>query len=283
MSKAARTKVGIILSFLPVIVLMAGAYLVPLCYNFEHSLMDESGQFVGLQNYVTVLTSYYFLDSFLYTLKIALLSTAIAMVIAVTCALALRQTFFGKKLVVFMFQMNLTIPRMAAAMIAVMLLSQTGFLSQLAHMAGLVDSATEFPWLVFDSAGWGVVIAFVWKFFPYIGLSALGVLQGASVELEQQAAVLGVGKFKRFWHVTLPAIVPATSIAAIIVFASAFGDYELPMILGNSQNHVLSVFTYLKYCDPALANLPEAYTLMVIMSITLVAVILVYRKLTIVR
>lgn len=283
MKKSTKTKASIALSFLPVIVLMAGAYLVPLGYNLEHSLMDESGRFVGLQNYLTVFTSYYFVDSLLYTLKISLLATAIAMVIAVVCALALRQTFFGKRLVVFMFQMNLTIPRMAAAMIAVMLLSQTGFLSQIAHEVGLVDSATEFPWLVFDSGGWGIVIAFVWKFFPYIGLSALGVLQGASVELEQQAAVLGVGKFKRFWHVTLPTIVPATSIASIIVFASAFGDYELPMILGNSQNHVLSVYTYLKYCDPALSNLPEAYTLMIIMSITLAAVILVYRKMTIAR
>lgn len=272
---------ALVLSFAPIVILMALGYVAPLLSNIVQSMQDDQGAFVGLQNYVDVITSYYFLDSLLYTLKIALLSTAISMVIAVVCALALRETFMGKKLVVFLFQFNLTIPRMAAAMIVVMLLSQTGFISQLCYAFGLTDSATQFPFLVFDVDGKGVIIGFVWKFFPYIGLSTLGVLQGASIEFEQQAATLGVGKFKRFFHVTLPLIIPATSIASIIVFAAAFGDYELPMILGSSRSHVLSVFTYMKYCDPAMRNLPEAFTLMVIMSVILAVVILAYRKLTV--
>ncbi|MDR3308124.1 MAG: sugar ABC transporter permease [Coriobacteriales bacterium] len=275
-----KTKLLLIASFVPVFTLMALAYVVPLASNLMQSFQDKSGRFVGIDNYVSVLTSYYFLDSLLYTLKIALLSTAIAMVIAIIVALALRETFLGKKLVVFMFQLNLTIPRMAAAMIAIMLLSQTGFISQIARSLGIISEAKQFPWLVFDSGGLGVVIAFVWKFFPYIGLSVLSVLQGSSREYEDQAATLGVGVFRRFWHVTLPLIIPATSIATIIVFAAAFGDYELPTILGNSTHHVLSVYTYLKYCDSALFNPPEAYVLMIIMSLILAVVILFYRKLT---
>ena len=275
-----KGRLSLILSFVPVFALMGVAYVVPLVSNVVQSLQDEKGAFVGLDNYVAVFTSYYFLDSLLFTLGVALVSTALSMVIAVVCALALRQTFVGKRLAVFLFQMNLTIPRMAAAMIAVMLLAQTGFLSQLARAAGLIDEATQFPWLVFDSQGLGIVIAFVWKFFPYIGLSVLGVLQGASRELEDQAAVLGVGKFRRFWHVTLPLILPATSIAAIIVFAAAFGDYELPAVLGSSSHHVLSTFTYMKYCDPAMMDKPQAYVLMIVMSAVLAVVILAYRKLT---
>jgi putative spermidine/putrescine transport system permease protein len=262
---------------------MALAYALPLASNLTQSLQDRKGVFVGLDNYVTVFTSYYFIDSLLYTLKIALIATAISMVIAVVVALALRQTFVGKKLVVFMFQFNLTVPRMAAAMIAIMLLSQTGVISKIANSAGLIESATQFPWLVFDSEGLGVIIAFVWKFFPYIGMSALGVLQGSSLDYENQAATLGVGRFRRFLHITLPMIIPATSIAAIIVFAAAFGDYELPTILGSSQHHVLSVYTYMKYCDPSMANPPEAYVLMIAMSAVLAVVILIYRKLTMVR
>ncbi len=275
-----RSKFWLIASFVPVFALMAIAYVVPLCSNFVQSLQGKSGEFVGLANYESVLTSYYFVDSLLYTLKIAIISTAVSMVLAVVVALALRQTFVGKRLAVFLFQMNLTIPRMAAAMIAVMLLSQTGFVSQIARSLGLVSEATQFPWLVFDTGGIGVIIAFVWKFFPYIGLSALGVLQGASLELEDQAATLGVGKFRRFWHVTLPLIVPATSIASIIVFAAAFGDYELPMVLGSSSHHVLSVYTYMKYCDATMMNQPEAYVLMIVMSAVLAVVILGYWKLT---
>ena len=278
-----KNKLWLIFSFAPIFALMALAYAVPLISNLGQSLQNRQGEWVGLDNYITVYTSYYFIDSLLYTLKIALISTALAMIIAVLVALALRQTFVGKKLVVFMFQFNLTIPRMAAAMVVTMLLSQTGFISQIAYSLGFIERATEFLWLVYDSQGVGVIIAFTWKFFPYIGMSALSILQGASLEYENQAATLGVGKFRRFFHVTLPLVIPAVSIASIIVFASAFGDYELPMILGNSSNHVLSVFTYLKYCDSTMSDPPQAYVLMITMSIILTAVILVYRKLTMVR
>lgn len=270
---------GLVLAFVPVFALMAIAYILPLVSNVVGSFTDDDGAFAGLDNYVSVLTSYYFLDSLAYTLRIALVATALSMVLAVVVALALRETFAGKRIAVFLFQMNLTIPRMAAAMIAVMLLSQTGFVSQIARSLGLIDEATQFPWLVFDSQGLGIVIAFTWKFFPYIGLSTLGVLQGASREYEDQAAVLGVGKLKRFWHVTLPLIIPATSVAAIIVFAAAFGDYELPMVLGSSNHHVLSVYTYLKYCDATMMDKPEAFVLMIVMSVVLACVILLYRKL----
>ena len=269
-----------IASFVPLIVLMAVGYVVPVATNIIGSLQDKNGGFVGFENWATVLTSYYFVDSLLFTLKVALISTALAMVIAVVCALALRNTFVGKKLVVLMFQFNLTIPRMAAGMMMLLLLSQTGMISQAAHYLGITQGTADFPYLVHDQAGMGLIIAFTWKFFPYIGMSVLGILQGASQEYEDQAAVLGVGRFKRFWHVTLPMIVPATSIASIIVFAAAFGDYEIPMVLGNSSHRVLSIFTYLKYSDPDFMNRPESYVLMVAMIIVLMAVILLYRHLT---
>lgn len=275
-----KSKLSLIASFLPIIALLAIGYMVPILSNVAKSMQGADGQFVGLDNYVQVLTSYYFLDSLAFTLKVALASTALAMAIAIVVALALRETFVGKKLVVLLFQLNMTIPRMAAAMILMLLLSQTGWLSQLANHFGITQGASDFPWLVRDSGGWGLVAAFTWKFFPYIGMSVLGILQGASCEYEDQAAVLGVGKFRRFWHVTLPMIIPATSVAAIIVFASAFGDYEIPAILGGSEHRMLSIYTYLKYADPALRDHTEAYVLMIFMSVTLIAVILAYRKLT---
>ena len=269
-----------IASFAPLVILMAVGYVVPVAANVVGSLQDDGGSFVGIQNWVSVLTSYYFIDSLLFTLRVALVSTLLAMVIAVVVALALRRTFVGKRLVVLMFQFNLTVPRMAAAMMLLLLLSQTGMLSQLSRAVGLTQGTADFPYLIQDQAGVGLIIAFTWKFFPYIGMSVLGILQDASLEYEDQAAVLGVGRFKRFWHVTLPLIVPATSIASIIVFAAAFGDYEIPMVLGNSSHRVLSIYTYLKYSDPALMNRPESYVLMVCMIAVLAVVILVYRHLT---
>ena len=275
-----KGKIGFALSFLPLLVLMALGYVMPIASNIASSMQDDAGAFVGLDNYARVLESYFFTDTLLFTIRTAVASTAIAMVIAVVVALALRETFVGKKLVVFMFQFNLTLPRMAAAMMVLLLVSQTGLLSQISAALGITQGPSSFPVLIHDEQGLGLICAFAWKFFPYIGMSVLGILQGASREYEDQAAVLGVGRFKRFWHVTLPMIIPATSIAAIIVFAAAFGDFEMPMVLGSSSHRVLSTLTYLKYSDPTLMDKPASYVLMVVMSIVLIAIILIYRHFT---
>ena len=261
------------LAFLPLFLLMGGAYLIPVLSNITNSLKDEAGDYVGLQNYADVWNSYYFLDSFWFTLKIALVTTVVSTVLAIIAAMALRETFIGKKLVLFLFQYNLCMPHIAVAMMAVMLLSQTGALSTLSNLLGLTEGAADFPWLVRDSRGIGIALTFVWKYFPYIGLSALGVLQGASLEYEQQAAVLGVGKYRRFFHVILPNILPAITVAMIMVFTAAFGEYEIPALLGSSAHRSLSMMIYIKFCDLSTRNVPQAYAMMSMMVIALMAVI----------
>jgi putative spermidine/putrescine transport system permease protein len=256
---------------------MAAFYLWPVINIVRGSFSDESGRPVGLQNYAEVLSSNYFLDALLFTFRVSLISTLIAAVLAVIMALALRGSFAGKKLALFISQYNLSVPRLAAAMLMVFLLSQTGLLSSLAHSLGLAEAARDFPWLVNDAKGIGLCVVFVWKFFPYIGLSALGVLQSTSLEYEQQAATLGIGKWRRFFHVTLPSITPAVAIPSIFVFAASFGDYEVPAILGSAQSRSLSVMLYLKYADPDMKNQPEAFAMMLLTALALTAVVLVYR------
>jgi putative spermidine/putrescine transport system permease protein len=259
---------------------MAVAYVWPIITNIQGSFTDQNGQFVGWDNYVSVLNSYYFWDSLLFSLKISLVATAVSVVLATILALALRETFVGKKIAVFICQYNLSVPRLAAAMIVVFLVSQTGFLSSISHALGFTESLKDFPWLVYDSGGIGLILVFTWKFVPYIAMATLGILQGASLEYEHQAATLGVNKIKRFFFVLLPTIIPATAVSSILVFASAFGDYEVPAVLGSAQERALPVLVYLKYYDSNFRNQPEAFVLMIIMTLVLSAIILTYRWLT---
>lgn len=266
--------------FLPLLVLMAVAYVYPVLSNLRQSFLSGDGLFVGWQNYAEVLSGDYFWDSLFYTLRIALVTTCASMLIAIAVSLALRETFAGKKLALFLFQYNLCVPHIAVAMMMLMLFSQTGLLSAAAYRLGLTGGASGFPWIVRDSGGRGIILTFIWKYFPYIGLSVLGILQGASREFEDQAATLGVGRLRCFFHVILPAIIPAASVAAIIVFAAAFGEYEIPALLGASRHRAYSVMLYLKYYDFTLQNKPEAYVLMVMMTLVLMAVIVSFYFLT---
>ena len=275
-----KKKIEKALAFLPLFLLMGGAYLIPILSNIVNSLQNDAGEFVGLRNYADVWNSYYFLDSFGFTLKIALITTVVATILAIIVAMALRETFAGKKIVLFLFQYNLCVPHMVVAMMMVMLLSQTGVVSTLSNLLGFTEGAEDFPWLVRDSRGIGIILTFVWKYFPYIGLSALGILQGASLEYEHQAAVLGVGKYRRFFHVILPNIIPAITVAMIMVFTAAFGEYEIPALLGSSAHRSLSMMIYMKFCDLSTRNVPQAYAMMSMMVIALMAVIVTFYVLT---
>ncbi|MDR1603415.1 MAG: ABC transporter permease subunit [Gracilibacteraceae bacterium] len=268
-----------VLPFLPLVVLMATAYVWPVGTVVRGSFIEADGT-AGIGNYRQILESYYFRDALFFSLRTSFLSTFIAMALALVMALALRDTFPGKRLALFMSQYNLSVPRLAAAMIMVLLLSPTGFLSSAAYSLGLTDGVAGFPWLVYDAKGIGLVITFVWKFFPYIGLSVLGILQSASRELEEQAATLGVGPWRRFFHVVLPTVIPAVTVSTILVFAASFGDYEAPAILGSAQRRSISVMLYLKYVDPDMKNPPEAFAMMVLSSLVLMVLILGYRWLT---
>ena len=133
------------LAFAPLLLLMAAAYTLPVLSNLMKSLQNERGEYVGLKNYADVLSSYYFLDSLRFTLRIALVTTVVAMVIAVIVALALRESFIGKKIVLFLFQYNICLPHIVAAMMMIMLLSQMGIVSSLCYHAGLTSGANSFP------------------------------------------------------------------------------------------------------------------------------------------
>ena len=273
-----KERLAVTISFLPLVILMVVAYIWPIITIIQGSFLSDNGQFSGLKNYSDVLNSYYFRDSLFFTIKVSLISTLISIVLAITMAMALRGTFAGKKIALFICQYNLSIPRLAAAMMMVFLLSKTGFVSSITHQLGLTESVGDFPWLVYDSAGIGLIVVFVWKFSPYICLAALGILQGASLEYEQQAATLGIGKFKRFIYIVLPTVIPAVAVSSVLVFAASFGDYEVPAILGSTQHRSVSVMMYLKYVDPDMKDRPEAYAMMVLTSIVLIAIILTYRR-----
>ena len=268
------------LAFAPLFILMAIAYIFPILSNVINSFKNDKGEYVGFKNYTDVLSSYYFLDSLWFTLKIAFVATAIAMCIAIVAALALRETFVGKKIVLFLFQYNLCMPHIVVAMMMVMLLSQTGIVSSICYTLGITKQAEDFIFLIRDSKGIGITLTFIWKYFPYIGLSVLGVLQSTSLEYERQAAVLGVGKWKRFFHVILPQIIPATSMATIVVFAAAFGEYEIPAILSSASHRTLSIMIYMKYCDLSTRNMPHAYAMMIMQTLILMVIILCFYKLT---
>ena len=232
---------------------------------------------LSLSAYANVVASERYADQFwsglLLSLWISLASTVVSAVLAVVSALLLQRSFWGKRLSVFLFQFNLPIPHVVAAIGMLFLFSQSGLLSRLGTQVGLYKAPSDFPVLVRDRYGIGIILSYVWKEVPFLGVIVLAVLQSLSMDYADSARNLGANRWQRFRHVTLPLIAPALLSTSILVFAFTFGAFEVPGILGVRSPRTLPVLSLRFFLDADLNARAEAMALsMIITAIVMVLV-----------
>lgn len=234
----------------------------------------------NLDAYRAVLTDPDFLRSFGLTLYIAVASTLISAVIAIAAALLLRRSFVGRGAVNFLFQLNLTVPHIVGAIGILYLFSQSGFFARMAFHIGLIARPAEFPALVFDPFAIGIILQYVWKEVPFIGVILLAQMQALGTDYESVARSLGASRWQAFRHVLLPLILPGVLSASVIVFAFTFGAYEVPLLLGASHPQALPVLAYKTYTDVDLAARPQAMAMAVVIALLSALMIWAYLRAT---
>ena len=249
-----------------IVLLFLGGVLFGLSRSFNYMPI------VGLNDpnfdaYVSVLTNPDFLRSFILTFHIAFTSTLISAILAVAAALVLRQTFVGKKVITFLFQLNLTIPHLVGAIGILYLFSQSGFFARIAFAAGAIETTQEFPELIYDTYAVGIILQYIWKEIPFIGVIVLAVMQSVGEDYEALAESLGANRWQRFRHVLLPLIMPGIMSACVIVFAFTFGAFEIPFLLGQNHPSALPVLAYRSYTDVDLAARPEAMAMAMVITV----------------
>ncbi|WP_431300480.1 ABC transporter permease [Tabrizicola sp. BL-A-41-H6] len=221
----------------------------------------------NLDAYRAILTDPAFLRSLGLTLWVAVASTALAALIALGSALLLRQTFPGRALALFLFQLNLTIPHIVGAIGILYLFSQSGSFARLAHATHLITTPADFPALVFDPYAIGIILTYVWKEVPFIGLILLARMQTIGADYEAVARSHGATRRQAIRHILLPLLMPSLIGASALTFAFTFGAYEIPALLGASFPKALPVLAYQSFTDVDLTARPEALAMAVIIAL----------------
>jgi putative spermidine/putrescine transport system permease protein len=159
------------------------------------------------------------------------------------------------------------VPHIVGAVGILYLFSQSGFFARMGYHIGLIAQPSEFPALVYDPYAIGIILQYVWKEVPFIGVIVLAQMQALGTDYEAVARSLGASRWQAFRHVLLPLILPGVLSASVIVFAFTFGAYEVPLLLGASQPQALPVLAYKTYTDVDLAARPEAMAMAVVISL----------------
>ena len=101
-------------------------FLLPVGISVKKSFFTFGGEFVGLDNYIMTFESKPFQEALIYTSKITVISILIIMVSSVILAMAIRRTFIGKKLTLFLLQFDVAMPSITCASMMLIVMSQTG-------------------------------------------------------------------------------------------------------------------------------------------------------------
>ena len=280
-----RIRIAVMLA--PTLLVISILFFGSLLYGFLQSLgynPNIGATDINFDAYLRVMFSEEFSGRFwsglTLSLWVAFCSTFVSAAIAIFVALLLRRTFFGKKLAVFFFQLNLPIPHLVIAVGMIMLFSQSGLVSRMLGELGLVTSPRDFPALTMDAYGIGIILAYIWKEVAFFGIIVLAILQSLGEDYEAVAQSLGANRWQRFRTVTLPLIMPGLMSASIIVFAFTFGSYEVPRILGVGYPKMLPVMSLDFFLNPDLNARAEGMALSMIIAFIVLVLIFIYMYIT---
>lgn len=214
----------------------------------------------------------------LFSLYTAFTSAFLSTCLGLLLAMALLR--MGSKTLIegILYRLPIMVPHTVAAFLVMTLLGQSGILSRVAWYLGLIQEMHQFPILVLDDRGLGVLIAYVWKGIPFVTLVIYGVLNGVEQRFVKVSKNLGASSLKTFRYVVFPMIAPNLLTAFLILFAFSFGAFEVPYLLGPTSNRALPVLAYVNYLNPDLSQRPYAMAMNMIIALFGLILVWLYSK-----
>lgn len=207
-------------------------------------------------------------------------ATILSTILGVAVALGLRRVAKGSRTLTALLQVPIAVPHLAAAVLVLNVFGQSGLVSRIAYGAGLIEAPAEFPAILHDAYGAGIILTYILKESPFVALVVLAMLQRAGTELEAVAATLGASPWQQFRHVTLPLVAPPVISAALIVFAFIFGAFEVPFLLGRPYPAMLGVLAQRRFLSDDLNDRPDAVAAGILMSTVSALLVLGYLRLS---
>ncbi|CEG21761.1 Sulfate transport system permease protein CysW [Planococcus massiliensis] len=226
----------------------------------------------SLKAYSSLFHSDAFWDSLIVTIRIAAISSVLSAFLGAIVAVVLfmmheKSRSGALNLWNRLFQLPLTIPHLVGGYVIVLLFMQSGFLSKILAKVGVIEQIPDFPVLVNDSFGWGIILAYTWKEAPFVALMVYPVLERIHRKWRDVSRVYGAGNWDFIREIVVPAILPAWTVAAFIVFVFTFSAFEVPYLLGVTYPSMLPVYSYQLYSSGTLADRPEALAVNLILAL----------------
>ncbi|MBX6353499.1 MAG: sugar ABC transporter permease [Thermoflavifilum sp.] len=248
---------------------------------FRFSPLGGSVTFVGMHNYVQVLTSRQFGAAALHSVIWTFGVVAFQFVFGLIGAVLLNQKFRGRGIVRGLVLIPWATPSVLAAMMWMWILDANyGVLNDLLTRLGLAFLAR--PWFSQPHTALpALMLIDVWQGIPFFAVMLLAAMQTIPDDLVEASKLDGATAWKTFWSVKFPIILPTCLITTLlrIVWTASYMDLILIITQGGPGYASLTIPADAYYTAYSDLNFGGATAMAVIQAIVLLGVVMVYLKL----
>jgi multiple sugar transport system permease protein len=260
----------------PAALVMLAVTAYPILYSIWLSLLrfdlkfPDDREFIGLDNYATVLSNSLWWTAFAVTMLITVVSVAVELVLGMALALIMHRALVGRGLV----RTSALIPYGIVTVVA-------AFSWRYAWTPGvgyLVSESTQNAPLTERNTSLAIIIlAEIWKTTPFMALLLMAGLALVPEDLLKAASVDGATAWQRFTRVMLPVMKPAILVALLFRTLDAFRIFDNIFVLtgGAHETSSVSMLTYNNLLRGLNLGIGSTMSVLIFLTVALIAFVFI--------
>ncbi|NBB32864.1 ABC transporter permease subunit [Pseudomonas sp. BC115LW] len=242
-------------------------------YTEIYSFVEQKLQLLlNLGNYVMLSEDELYIAAYLGSLKMALISTILCLLIGYPMAYAIASARKEMQTVLILLIM---MPTWTAILIRVYawmgILSNNGLLNGFLMSMGFIDEPLQIL-----NTNLAVYIGVVYSYLPFMILPLYANLVKHDTSLLEAASDLGSSTFNSFWKITIPLSKNGIIAGCMLVFIPVVGEFVIPELLGGPETLMIGKVLWQEFFNNR--DWPVASALAVVMLAILIVPIILFNR-----
>ena len=267
---------------LPAMIVVAALLIYPIFSSVFYSmttkhLIKPSYEFVGLANYIEVLSDINFWSAFLHSILWTIRSLVGQVLIGFTAALAINRVKHAKGIYKTLLIIPWAFPSIVIALSWKWILNGvSGYIPNLLVELGICDQLPQFlsdSNIVFIT----LILINVWFGAPMIMVNVLSALQTIPQDQYEAAQIDGASHIQQFWHITIPHIKVVVGLLVVLRTIWVFNNFDIIyLITGGGPADLTTtvpIYAYQMGWGTKLLGKSSAVTILLLLFLLLVCLL----------
>lgn len=230
---------------------------------------------ITLRHYVSLISDRIFLEGFLFSIMVALISTTISIVAGTYLSYVFSQRKRG--LSAFMYRYPILLSYIAAAVLIYNTYSDRGLIYHIALILGIDIAPLD---IIYNSKGISVIILNIFKGIPFVAFLLYPIFIKTDSEYRETAKNLGCTDIMYVYKILLPLSRHSILTSFLVIFNYNLFSYEGYYFLGPSTPISIGVLAYNSYINSDLLYRTSSMAInFVMMTVSIILCVVFYKSL----